>query len=150
MNTNELKLCIDIYKAELGGGDRPTVDQRLNAARAVMLAHLNTFDESFFPYTIDDIERWALTLRKNKDTQAKVKIAIAHGYRCFWEERGKGPCSEEIEAGHIVPRCRGGELTIENCWIECRAHNNQRRDRSIEDYMASEDMTTQSLACFST
>ena len=34
-----------------------------------------------------------------------------------------------------------GDLTIENAMIECRAHNNQRRARSIEDYLSSEDVT---------
>jgi hypothetical protein len=33
-------------------------------------------------------------------------------------------------------------LTVENCHIECRAHNNQRREMSIEDYIKS-GMTTE-------
>ncbi len=48
----------------------------------------------------------------------------------------------EVEAGHVVQRCKGGPLTVENGQIECRAHNNQRREMSIEDYLKS-TMTTE-------
>lgn len=94
-----------------------------------------------FPFTIDDIERWSITLRKNTDAKVKVDIALAHGTECYFKRRGKGPCSEEVEAGHIVQRCKGGPLTVENGQIECRAHNNQRREMAIEDYLKS-DLTT--------
>lgn len=76
-----------------------------------------------------------------ESTRIKAQIAAAHGYECFWKHRGKGPCSDEAEAGHVVPRAAGAELTVENGMIECRAHNNQRRERSIEDYLTSGDVT---------
>jgi hypothetical protein len=44
-----------------------------------------------------------------------------------------------------VQRCKGGLLTVENGQIECRAHNNQRREMSIEDYLLS-SITTDSRA----
>jgi hypothetical protein len=137
MNTNELKLCIAIHKAELGGGDRPTGQQRIDAARRVMECYLTTFETTYFPYHMDDIERLSLSMRKSNDTKWKVRIAIAHGWKCFWDGRDCGECSQEIELGHIVSRSDGGNISIANCWIECRDHNNDRRDRTIEDYLKS-------------
>jgi hypothetical protein len=140
MNTSELKLCIAIRKANLGGGDRPTGQQRIDAARRVMVSYLTTFEDSMFPYCMDEIELWSLAIRKNSDTKAKVEIAIAHGWRCFWYGRECGDCSDEIELGHIIAKTHGGQVSIANCWIECRAHNNDRREVSIESYLTSKSV----------
>lgn len=137
MTESELHLCCAIRLADLGGGDRPTADLRKRAAIAVFGEWLNLTGDSLFPFTIDDIEKWSIRLRKNGDTKTKVDIALAHGTSCYFKNRGKGPCSEEVEAGHILQRCKGGPLSVENGQIECRAHNNQRREMSIEDYMKS-------------
>ena len=141
MTENELHLCCAIRLADLGGGDRPTSDQRRRAALAVMCEWLSLTGDSLFPFTIDDIERWSIALRKSSDAKIKVDIALAHGTECYFKGGGKGPCSGEVEAGHVVQRCKGGPLSVENGQIECRAHNNQRREMSIEDYMKS-DLTT--------
>lgn len=142
MTENELHLCCAILLADLGGGDRPTSDQRRRAALAVMCEWLSLTGDCLFPFTIDDIERWSITLRKSRDAQVKVDVALAYGARCFWYGRGRGPCSSEVEVGHLWQRCNGGPLTKENCHIECRAHNNQRREMSIEEYIKS-GMTTE-------
>jgi hypothetical protein len=125
----------------LGGGDRPTSDQRRRAVIAVFTEWVNLAGDAVFPFTIDDVEKWSITLRKSPDAKTKVDIALAKGKECYFKHCNKGPCSEEIEAGHIVPRCKGGALSVANGQIECRAHNNQRREMSIEDYMKS-PMTT--------
>lgn len=143
MTESELYLCCAIRLADLGGGDRPTSDQRKRAAIAVFTEWLGLACDSSFPFTIDEIERWSLNLRKQRDVQVKVDIALAHGASCFFKGRGKGPCSAEVEAGHIVQRCKGGPLTVENGQIECRSHNNQRREMSIEEYIKS-DLSTES------
>jgi hypothetical protein len=142
MTENELRLCCAIRRANLGGGDRPTKDQRERAAIAVVIEWIDLTGDSFFPFTIDDIERWSIALRKSSDAKIKVDIAMAKGTECYFKHNAKGPCSAEIEAGHIVPRCKGGALSVANGQIECRAHNNQRREMSIEDYMKS-DLTTE-------
>ena len=142
MTEHELHLCCAIRLADLGGGDRPTSEQRRRAASAVVSEWLNLTGDTLFPFTIDDIERWSIALRKSSDAKIKVNIALAHGTECYFRGRGKGPCSEDVEAGHIVQRCKGGPLTVENGQIECRAHNNQRREMSIEDYIKS-TMTTE-------
>jgi hypothetical protein len=137
MTERELHLCCAIRKANLGGGDRPTTEQRKQAAIAVFAEWVNLTGTSHFPFSIDTIERWSIRLRKNSETKIKVDIALAHGTSCYFKNRGKGPCSEEVEAGHVWQRCNGGPLSVENGQIECRAHNNQRREMSIEDYLKS-------------
>lgn len=137
MTFEELKLCMAIARADLGGGDRTSNAKRLEAASAVMQEFVYLFEDSRFPYTIDDVERWRVTYRKNTETRIKVDVASTHGFRCFWASRNKGPCSEEAECGHLVARSKGGPLNIENCVIECRAHNNQRREMTIEEYLES-------------
>ncbi len=142
MTENDLHLCCAIHRANLGGGDRPTQDQRERAAIAVVIEWIDLTGDSFFPFTIDQIAQWSINLRKSKEMQMKVEIALTHGTDCYFKGRGKGPCSAEVEAGHIVQRCKGGPLTVENGQIECRAHNNQRREMSMEDYIKS-DLTTE-------
>lgn len=142
MTEHELQLCCAVRRADLGGGDRPTSRERRQAAMRVVSEWIEMTGDTLFPFTIDDIEQWSLRLRKNEDTKVKVDIALAHGTECYFKHRNKGPCSEEVEAGHVVQRCKGGPLTVANGQIECRAHNNQRREMSIEDYMKS-DLQTQ-------
>lgn len=144
MTENELHLCCAIRRADLGSGDRPTSRQRMQAALAVLSEWVDMTGDTLFPFTIDDIETWSIRLRKSDDAKVKVAIALAHGTECYFKHRGKGPCSAEVEAGHVVQRCKGGPLTVENGQIECRAHNNQRREMSIEDYLKS-DKTTEGL-----
>jgi hypothetical protein len=142
MTFTELRLCAAIAKAELGGGDRPTHMKRKEAAGLVMASYLDLFDDSYFPFSIDDVAEWSQRYRKGgEELRIKVQIAMTHGFRCPFQNRGKGPCSVEAEAGHIVQSSRGGPLSVENCWIECRAHNNQRRDMSIEEYLKSDKRT---------
>lgn len=141
MTANELLLCCAITKADLGKGDRPTSHQRRQAALAVVAEWIDMTGDTLFPFTIDDIERLSIHLRKTADARTKVDIALAHGTECYFKLRGKGPCSDEVEAAHVLQRCNGGPLTVANGQIECRAHNNQRREMSIEDYMKSDLVT---------
>lgn len=130
-----------IHKAGLHKGDRPRMHERHEAVRAVFAEWLALFKTSVFPWNTDDVIHWMGSYRRRKENVLKVEAALAHGCRCYFKRRGKGPCSKDAEWGHVVPRCRGGEDTVRNTQIECRAHNNQRRDMSIEEYMQS-DLTT--------
>jgi hypothetical protein len=142
MNQSELLLWCAISQADIGGGDRPTADQRRRAALAVFTEWVNLTGDSAFPFTIDEIEQASLRLRKAGDPgKVKVGIALTHGIYCYFRNRGKGPCCNEVEAGHIWQKWDGGPLTIENGQIECKAHNNQRRELSIEEYMKSDKKT---------
>lgn len=146
MKQSELLLWCAISRAGLGGADRPTEDQRRRAAVSVFAEWVNLTGDSDFPFSIDQIEQASQNFRKaGEKGRVKVGIALTHGIYCYFRNRGKGPCCDEVEAGHIWQRCDGGPLTIENGQIECRAHNNQRREMSIEEYMKS-DKTTDCVA----
>lgn len=142
MTFDELKLAIAIYKAQLGGRDLVTERERKEAACFIYTEWVMHFDDTVFPFTPDDIERIRLSVRKSTATKMKVDVAIAHGVFCFFSNRGKGPCCSEAECGHLIPRSKGGSLNIENCQIECRSHNNQRREMLIEEYLQSELTTS--------
>lgn len=137
MTFDELRLAIAIQKANLGGRDLVTERDRKDAACRIYVEWVNYFDVTTFPFDGDSLDRMRLSLRKNANTQVKVNVAMAHGLQCYFEGRGKGPCSDEAECGHIMAKCNGGPLTVSNCQIECRAHNNQRSSMSIEEYLSS-------------
>ena len=141
MTFDELRLCMAIHRADIGKGDLPTHDQRKEAATAIFCAWLDVHRDTRFPFSMDDVTRMALLYRKRPEIQVKLEVALLHGDRCFFSGRGKGPCSEDAELGHLVARCKGGLLDVKNCQIECRAHNNQRRERTIEEYLTSSDTT---------
>lgn len=145
MTFEELQLCMAIHRAGRGS-DTPTKQaQRLALASRVLIEWLSMTGDTKFPFSIDDIVHFATAMRKNKDTRTKVNVALSHGTRCFWESRNKGPCCTNAECGHLVPNSKGGPLSVQNCVIECRAHNNQRRAMTIEEYIRS-DLTTEVLA----
>jgi hypothetical protein len=133
MKFNELQLCMAIGKSS---PDTPRTSlQRTALAKRVVLHWINLFEESYFPFSIDDIVEWDTRMRKNKDTRTKIAVAKMHGHKCFWIGRGVGECCEEVECGHLIPRCKGGLLGVENCIIECRFHNNGRREMLIEEFL---------------
>lgn len=146
MNHSELMLCVAITRAGLGGTDRSSHRRRLDDASAVMVEWLESVEDSRFPFTIDEIDSWRINLRKRPENRIKVEIALAHGAQCYWRHRGKGPCSTEIHAGHVVPRSKGHALTVANGQIECEWHNVQRQEMSIEEYLMDTTKNTFSRA----
>ena len=141
MTFDELKLCMAIHRANLGGRDRTRTGDRHKAVGQVFWNWLHLFGDSRFPWSIDDVLHWSMQYRKSRQSRIKVQIALAHGEACYFRNRGKGPCCDSAEWGHLVPRCRGGKDTVENGQIECRAHNHQRgvngNVMTIEEYLAS-------------
>lgn len=141
MKFAELRLLVAIN--ELGNSGDPIRDSdRLEYAKQIRDVYSRLHQTVEFPWDVSDVIELATKWRKGTPTKLKADIAIAHGFECFWRERGKGPCSDEAEAGHILPASSGAQLSVANGLIECRAHNNQRRDRTIEEYLSSEDKTT--------
>jgi hypothetical protein len=138
MTFDELNLYIAIRQSRLGGSDFNTELERIEMAAAVMREWVHEFKNSVFPFSIDDILRHRMAYRKNTSTRIKVEVAIRHGSKCFWSGRGKGPCSDSVDCGHIVARLLRGELSVENCMIECSAHNRQRGTLTIEEYIRSD------------
>jgi hypothetical protein len=141
MTFDELQLCIAIENAGRGKDTPRTNQQRIDLAKRVFPEWLRIVNDSLFPFSIDDIVRWGTALRKSKEMQVKVKVAELHGTRCFWANRDKGPCCETAECGHLWQNSKGGPLSIANCVIECRSHNNQRRELGIEEYIKSNRCT---------
>lgn len=137
----ELKLLIAIRSLRTKSRDYLTAADRLEFAMKVQRQYALLFQTVEFPFSIDDVIAIYMAMRKNKNTRTKGDIAATHGTTCFWAGRGKGDCSDECEAGHLVPACRNGELSVANCIIECRAHNNQRREMTIEEYLISTKTT---------
>lgn len=141
MKFTELNLLIAIRRTPDLGSDKPTDAKRLEYARAVHANFVAITGDIQCPFNVDDVIIHSINMRKQPDTRTKADIAELHGSKCFWESRGKGPCSDDVEAGHLVPACLGGEMTVENGIIECRAHNNQRRELTIEEYLRSDKVT---------
>lgn len=137
MTFDELILCIAVENAGRCPDTPRSQQQRVDLSRRVFPEWVALTGDSFFPFTIDNIVHWDTAIRKNKDTRTKVEVAREHGTHCFWRNRGKGPCSDDAECGHIWQNSKGGPMSVENCMIECRAHNNQRKDMSVEEYIKS-------------
>lgn len=144
MTFDELSLCIAIQNAGRCPDTPRSQQQRLDLANRVFPEWVAITGDSVFPFNIDSIVHMDSVIRKNKDTRTKVEVAIRHGTSCFWSNRGKGPCCETAECGHILQNCNGGLMSVENCMIECRSHNNQRGAMSVEEYIRS-DLLTQTV-----
>ena len=140
MKFNELKLLVAIHRCQ-PKGDPVSDRDRMRYAVEIRDVYTRMFGDVFFPWTVTEVVENGVLWRKNTTTRIKAEIADAHGYHCFWAERGKGQCSDEVEAGHVIARSTGAELTVANGMIECHSHNNQRSDRTIEEYLASQDRT---------
>ncbi len=69
-----------------------------------------------------------------KRIELTCKVALAHGRECFWKERGKGQCSDDLTLGrvdHTRPH------SMQNCIIECSRHNTSRQTKSIDEFLAT-------------
>lgn len=137
MTFDELALCIAIENAGRCSDTPKTNAQRQSLALRVFREWLVMHSESIFPFSIDQIVQWDTNIRKQTSTRTKIEVARLHGRCCFWLNRDKGPCCDTAECGHLWQNCFGGPMTKENCVIECRSHNNQRREMSVEDYIKS-------------
>lgn len=137
MTFAELELLMAIRKCGTFGRDIKTDGERLEYAKRVAMQYADMTQNVVFAFKVDDVLHMQRQMRKNPSTRLKADVAIRFGTRCFWDGRNKGPCDDNAELGHITPRSRGGSDDMSNLMIECRAHNNQRRDMSIEEYIAS-------------
>lgn len=140
MKFDELKLLVAINSLK-PKGDPISDHSRLFRARQVRDEYTRLFGDVIFPWNTSEVVEMCVAWRKQSSTRIKAEIAAAHGYECFWKHREKGPCSDEVEAGHVIARSAGAELTVANGMIECHDHNNQRRARTIEQYLDSRDST---------
>lgn len=138
MTFDELVLSMAIQKAGRCPDTPRTNEQRMRLAIRVFNEWIRLQGDSVFPFTVDQIVECDARIRKNLDTRTKIEVAHKHGARCFWEGRGKGPCCNTVECGHLWQNSKGGPMSVANCVIECRSHNNQRRAMGVEEYIRSE------------
>ena len=60
------------------------------------------------------------------------EVALAHGRECFWKNRNKGDCSDDVTLGRLD---HNQPHTLENCVIECLRHNTMRQDKSVDEFL---------------
>lgn len=142
MTADELPTFIAIYRVERLVEERRQAGELLPpfgsddwlidpARRIALLAMIQSFlvpDETLLP-------RYLRYRKSGKTLRLMVDVAMRHGARCFFDGRGKGECSSELDLDRIIPGARDGEYTVENCHIVCSRHNRERGDRSIEEYL---------------
>ena len=137
MKFDELKLLVAINRLK-PKGDPVTDEARWKFAIRIRDTYTTLYGEIAFPWSVSEVIALAVSWRKHAATKMKAEVANVHGYKCFWTNRNKGPCWEEVEGGHVVARANGGgDLSVVNGRIEWRTHNNQRRARNIDAYLMS-------------
>ena len=141
MTFDELWLLVAIQKANVSFRDGANDLERQEVCKQVASMFSDITEDVLFPFTVNDVWTHGVSWRKSPDKGIKAEVAFAHGFACFWNGRDKGPCCNEAEVGHLVPRCRDGKLSVANCVIECRSHNNQRRELTVEEYLLSDKTT---------
>jgi hypothetical protein len=78
MTFEELRLCMAIHRANLGGRDRTRTGDRHKAVGQVFWQWLHLFGDSRFPWSSDDVLHWSMQYRKSRSSKMKVQVALAH------------------------------------------------------------------------
>lgn len=81
-----------------------------------------------------------------KKLELICQVSELHGDKCFYANRGLGPCSDDVHLDRIVPGSRGGGYSIANCVLACGFHNTSRGDSSIEEFLSRATHTAEPLA----
>ena len=55
------------------------------------------------------------------------------GPACIW--CGRAPWRRDLTLDHVVPRSRGGHLTVDNAVLACRMCNRRRGSRPVDAYV---------------
>lgn len=129
----------DVYRET----DKPRAERWVHEDKEELCRRIQSALPLSTPFT--DYRQWLRawiqygksTHKENGDKLAAliVEIARTHGRRCFWANRGKGPCANEVTIDRLVPGSRGGKYVIENCVLACSIHNTQRSDRTVEEFL---------------
>jgi len=67
---------------------------------------------------------------KSRMKFSRRSVMIRDNYRCFYCDKTLGSHSKTID--HIVPKSQGGPTTYNNCVACCKACNNKKADKSVE------------------
>ena len=143
MRFNELPLYQAVYRVYCGvekPGSDDWISKNAKAAYKLVLTQI-VEDEAWtpegIPYPLERVVEVWRELRKVVKTRLKCEVSSLHGCRCFYADRGVGPCSDDVDLDRIIPESRGGEYTVANCVIACSFHNRSRGDGTIEQFLAS-------------
>lgn len=143
MTFEELRLSCAIRKAmvKFGSSDVVSTTRKLELSKAVHDERVLLYQEVFFPFTTDQVcGMYTNHKKQGSNAVLAADIAMAHSmFKCFWSNRGKGPCSNDVHAGHVVPNVHGAELSVPNGIIECSYHNCSRSTKTIEEYVLVSD-----------
>lgn len=95
---------------------------------------------------VDAFVRFRKSGNVDDDGNKKLDIiaSLASGTklpRCFYEKRGLGECSDDVDLDRILPGSQGGKYTVANCVLSCSRHNRQRADMSFADFLNSGDLS---------
>jgi hypothetical protein len=133
-------LQVDLYRAVYAARnsdlDLPVDPQSTTEREQIYRAIQAKLPPDVF-YTLDDIcSAWVGYRKNGRKHDLTVDVANAHGCRCFWANRGLGPCSDDLTVDRLVPGSLGGQYTVENCVVSCGRHNSKRGNRTIEEMLA--------------
>lgn len=144
MRFEELPLYIAVYEERcnmMANGENPGAEDwttkeesRRNLTARVTARLFTNVDQAI-------VDAW-IAARKcqtvagdKKKIDLLVEVALQHGPKCFYANRGKGACSDDVHLDRIIPGSRGGEYTLANCVLSCGLHNTSRGNKSIEEFL---------------
>src|SRR5688572_4720756 len=121
MTFDELPLYQAVYRVysavEKPGSDEWISNSAKTAYKFVLMQIVE--DEAWtsegIPYSMERVVEVWRDIRKQVKSRLKCEVSLVHGTRCFYADRGVGPCSGEVDLDRIIPETRGGGYTVENC-----------------------------------
>ncbi len=143
MQFSELPLYIAIHQVypqvNEPCSDRWTSTHVRDAYKLVLMQLVDneSWTDQGIPWSQEHVRQAWYKMRKSPQGKYRLtcQVALTHGKSCFYSNRGRGDCSEDIDLERLIPETQGGQYTIENCIISCSFHNRARGDQSIEQYL---------------
>ena len=116
------------------GSDDRTRDKTILKLILQQIVEDEAWTEEGIPWSPRRVLAAWIQYRKSMKTRLICKVSMIHGDRCFYANRGLGPCSCKINLDRIIPGSRSGAYSVRNCIMACSFHNQSRGDESIEDF----------------
>lgn len=152
MTFDQLPLYIAIYKTREWIGTQPDLytpssekwtgecERQLWALVMDELARDSSWPRDSMPWSIKDVADAYFVMRKSSKPDGcmdnkivlTVKVALVRGRTCFWPNFGNQECNSEINLDRLIP---GDVYSLANCVISCTFHNQQRSNRSVDEYI---------------
>ena len=118
---DDLRCLQDLLRREIPDGDPAVI-----VARALQVLRRATEKKAFSATSKPRPSRGARPRSRTIPAAVKRTVWRRDGGQCAFVGRNGRPCTERsyLEYGHIeVPHAFGGEATVENIALRCRAHN---------------------------